>query len=1010
MATSFGRPRFAAALAITCALVPAPAFAAERNFNIPAQSLASALTTWSRQANMQIFFPSEKIKSLRAPALKGSMTPRAALERLIAGSNLRIANVTSGAFVLAEQAPVRQPAAISPRAPAPSELAESELPASDIIVTGIRQSLETARDIKRDSDKVVDAVGAEDVGKFPDENVADSLQRVTGVQITRARGEGSFATIRGLPSYMNLVQFNGHTMLSAIGPGDGISRTFQYSILPSEFVGSLEVYKSPTADMEEGGLAGTIVVRTPRPLKIGKRKIVMNAQGSWESNTGKIAPRLSGIYSDVFADGKLGVTLGVAYAERKTESHTVDFYGFRTDLESIAGGLDLNGDGKVVKTDSVEYGQSNYFYLNTENTQRLSAIGVVEFQPNETLNLYAEGFYGELAAQVEQQISFFRWVDTKGPTVPGEIETGPGLNTTRALRFMADGVDVRALNPYDDRKGHLVSVSAGGKFESGPWKLSFEGSYSDTHQVNDALNLATSGRFRAGYDATVDRRLMSVFYGGGDYQRSLDPSNFSLVSINGQFNQHDRARNKDVRFDLDREVDFLGIRHLVAGFKYSDRWQFRDSGSITISAAEINQLLGGTLQPGPGGTGFSAAPFLRLARPSNGSFLSSYHGASVFPEAWLVSDIRSIIDRFSDEELLAAGDGKNFTNDPVSIVDVSEQAYAGYAQAMFGDKRGPVSGNIGVRVVKTFQSTTGVSPDLTAMTYNAGTGRTTVPATAPAVVERDYVDVLPSANLRWNAGDNLVVRAAASKTMARANLPQMTATVIANAANRTLTKRNPYLEPFRATNFDIGLEWYFGRRNLLSVAAFYKDLESLTENEVRTEYYTVTQINADGSTQPVELDFKVTQPVNVRGVKLKGIEVGYQQQFDFLPKPFDGLGVVANYTFLDNSAPDRLTATSKHSFNLSAYYENRRFSVRASYSFRDRFLSYVENETFDGEQMEPFGTLDASATLNLTRNISAVVQASNLLDADKVQTSTHGTGLLYEDPGRRIVFGVRGRF
>jgi iron complex outermembrane recepter protein len=999
------RPLRAAAILSSCALAVTPALAADRVFDIPAQSLSGALTSWARQANAQIFFPSQKIRRLRSPAVRGSMSREAALKRLLAGSNLRIVSDRGDTIVLAEDLQA---------SPSP-QMQRDDSPASvdttgtqDIVVTGIAQSLETAIDIKRDSNAVVDAVTAEDVGKFPDQNVADSLERITGVQITRARGEGVFATIRGLPSYMNLVQFNGRTLLSAVGFGDAITRSFQYGILPTEFVGSLEVYKSPTADMEEGGLAGTVIVNTPRPLKIGRRRLVLNAQGAWESNTGEVSPRISGIYSDVFADGLFGITLAASYDERKTETHEAEFYGFRNDPETAANKLDYDGDGVVTPGKRVEYAQSNYYYLNTESAQRLNALAVVEVQPSDNLNLYVDAFYGELSSQTQETTTQQRWIDSLGPTVRSEISMAPGLVYDRAVRFMADGVDVRGLNPYDERWGHLVSLALGGKFQSGPWRVKFEGSYTDTDRINNALGLVTAGRFKVGYDVTADERLPSVFYGDDDYRESLDPNSYSLMSLNGTYRKRDRARNKDARIDFERDVDFAGVRTLVAGFKYADRWQYRLTGTLTLTAAEVNQLLGGTLPAM--GTGFGAAPLMRLADPARGGFLSSYHGDAVFPAQWLVPDTKAFLDRFSEEQLLAAGDGKNATVNQASLVDVRERTYAGYAKAVFGDRTSPVSGNIGVRVVKTDQTTLGIAPDLTAMTYNPITGRTTVPAVGAATVRRDYVDVLPSANLRWTLDDTLLLRAAASRTISRPNLASLTATVSVNAGARTMTQQNPYLQPFRATNFDLGLEWYFGRRNLISIAAFHKTLDSLVESAVVTENYTVNQVNPDGTTTPVELDFRVTRPVNREGVRVRGLEFSYQQPFSFLPGPLKHTGIIANYTFLENSSPLKLTATSRNSFNLSAYYEDRRFSIRASYSYRDGFLATPETATADGESLDDFGMLNASATLRLTRGISATVQVSNILDVDTVRISSLDVPMYYSDPGRRIVFGIRGRF
>jgi len=219
----------------------------------------------------------------------------------------------------------------------------------EVVVSGVRRSLENAINTKRDADVVVDAISAEDVGKFPTENIAESLQRVTGVQISRFRGEGQNVTIRGLSPGFTLVELNGHTVANALGAsGTNISRNFDFTILPSEFVSSVEVFKTPSADMEEGGLAGTVIARTVRPLDIGKRKVTANIEEANESNRDEWSPRASAFYTDVFADGKLGVSLGGAYTKRTTETdeHRITRDRRLTEAStSPVKGLDLNGNG-----------------------------------------------------------------------------------------------------------------------------------------------------------------------------------------------------------------------------------------------------------------------------------------------------------------------------------------------------------------------------------------------------------------------------------------------------------------------------------------------------------------------------------------------------------------------------------------------------------------------------------------------------------------------------------------
>lgn len=890
--------------------------------------------------------------------------------------------------------------------------AASEGQGDDIVVSGIRRSLESAIATKRDAGTIVDAIGAEDVGKFPDENVAESLQRITGVQITRNRGDGQQVTIRGLPPAFTLVQFNGRVLPSAISDGATVDRTFNFSILPSEFIRSLEVYKSPTADMEEGGLSGTVVVKTPHALDIGKRILSLSAQGAWEDNTPKVEPRISGVYSDVFADGRLGITLGGAYTKRTRESQDENFLGFRDDLETLGGGLDLNGDGKVVKTDRVEYGNSLFLDLNRETTERISGLGSIQYQATDSLQLFVEGLYSRYRDQVQGQTSLIRWLDNQGPTDPSGIEIAPGRANPRAVKFLSDGVDVRPTGRYQDGLGDLVSISGGAKYAAGPWNVNVEGAYSRSTQKVNNLTIATSGRFKVGYDSTVDDEMISAFYGGDDYQASMDPNNFQILTLNGAFHKKSHNDMKSAKLDIDRDFDGGFLSRIEAGFKYTDQTLHGDNGRLVLTGAQINTLMGGALAESIYGKGtFSAAPFLVVAKPSRGGFLESYGGAAMIPALWLTSNTKGFLDQFSDQQLIDAGGAGGFTNDPSGIIDVAETVYAGYVKADFGARDDRVSGNIGLRAVLTQQHVGGVSPDLTAITYRPSAGNiTTIPAAGEVGIDRQYWDYLPSANLRVKLSDTLVARFAASRTMSRPALGDISPTATASGTRRTIATGNPDLDPFRSNNLDASIEWYFGDRALVSVAAFYKDVVSLIRSDTYTQSLTVTQINADGSTQPLDLDFQVTKPVNGTGVKVKGLELSYQQPFTFLPGVFKHLGFIGNYTYVENSDPTQLTGTSRHNFNLSGYYEDARLSVRLAYTYRDGFLSGSGGAFGDGVQTRAFGVLNANLTYNLTDNVSVVLEGQNILNEPQVTTTLGGVPLSYEDDGRRFLFGVRGRF
>ncbi len=274
----------------------------------------------------------------------------------------------------------------------------------DIVVTGVRASLRSAADQKRNAAQIIDAITSEDIGKFPTENVADASQRITGVQITRTRGSGTGVSVRGLPTDFTRVQLNGSTLSSAIvdlrggGAGGNIGRAFDFRLLPTEFVSAVEVTKSQTAEMQEGGLAGTINVKTVRPLELGKTTAVGSLFGVWNSNSGKTTPQASGLFSTTLADGRLGILVAGGYSRDRTETHSVNNVGWAVTSEATLR-QDLKGDGD--RADRFNIPSQIRTEIAREDRKRTVLTSVLEFQATDSVKLYAEGFYSKFDIEVE---------------------------------------------------------------------------------------------------------------------------------------------------------------------------------------------------------------------------------------------------------------------------------------------------------------------------------------------------------------------------------------------------------------------------------------------------------------------------------------------------------------------------------------------------------------------------------------------------------------------------------
>jgi iron complex outermembrane receptor protein len=919
---------------------------------------------------------------------------------------------------------------------APGQSTGGDNAVQEIVVTGVRRSLENAISTKRDADVVVDAISAEDVGKFPTENVAESLQRVTGVQISRFRGEGNTVTVRGLPSDFTLVELNGHTLANVLGPaGSNVSRSFDFTILPSEFVSKVEVFKTPSADMEEGGLAGTVVARTARPLEIGKRKITANIEEANESNRDQWAPRASAFYTDVFADGKFGVSLGGAYTKRLTETHEQNITRYRRVTEGTTSPIkpmDLNGDGVIATKDLTKYAllDSIFQEIYREDRERKTAMGTIQFKPTDHLDFTLDSFYGKMHLFSPRLSDLVRiGAAAQGPVVAGTsvIDQRPGnsasvgdngnpVNTIESIDVK--GVDERADGRTEARDADLLSVGLNGTWHNdNELKVSTEVSLSRARQVMDNPLEENQRLADVQYDLRPNSDLVTYHYVGADATGHLDPNSFTLLSLNGEWGQRRSDDQRDASIDIDKGVHWGWLDSVKFGGRYAVRSVFQDNRRIAATSTALQTLWGGT--PIIGNTVRGAAPsgdhsllFLVPTHPSTGTFGDANGStAALFPQTYLDNNPFAFINHFGRSAI------ENLpgviTNDATGVYDVKEHAGAVYFRANLAAFNNRLTGNVGVRVVRTEQISKGVAPDLNNITFRPQAGSITqVPSAGPVLVDRTYNDVLPSLNLKYDLMEDLVLRASASRTMARPTLTALSPTVGASGANSTITRNNPYLTPFRSNNYDLSTEWYFAEGGLLSAALFYKDIVSQIVPVSNLVPITITQINGDGSTQRVQQNWTVSSLVNGQGISVDGAEISYQQNLDFLPGPLKWFGFLGNYTYLQSHGGTLpLVGASKNNYTASVYYERGWFGGRVSYTYRGKFYVSTEGNTRDQVWEQPFGTLDANVTANIGEHFAVVLEATNILQAvDRRRFEPIDLTADYLDNGRRILAGVRATF
>lgn len=832
-------------------------------------------------------------------------------------------------------------------------------PGDEIVVSGIRASLEQAADIKREADQVVDVITAEDVGKLPDANVAEALQRVTGVQITRVFGEGQSVSVRGLQQVR--VEVDGRTLLgwsARLSPpeNDQLGRSSGLDSVPSSLFGRLEVRKSPLASQAEGGLGGTVNLVTPKPLSFKEPTVSLRVQGVYSENSDKFEPAITGFATTKFADGRIGIMLAGEYQKRTSTTQTFERNNF-LNRNYTANGVTTLQQTPVL----LQYEQF------TVDRSRLGLNGAIQFEVTPEFTITADALYSKLTTGRKQDFFAFRLPTGTNPVTNAVVENGA------VVAGNANG-----------------TVTTAGQIRKEPTE-SFLYGLNGKYQ-NDGLTIEADGYYSKG---TIDQTIQIITLqgtaavpGAFDFRDVTIPS----LTLGGTFNPTSYASynpaNNGVRSNrliglleewtgkLDVSYETAGGVTISAGARYTDLHARSNAfrSQVTPTRAELE-------------------PYLNLV--DMGDFLSDIGGA--FPRSFLSTapTFDYVFTRAQAAEPNPNANGlstllPNLQRD----YDFSERTLAAYLMV---SGEGEIVGisykaNAGVRIASTRLSVDSY--------VNVGTVSTLVND------KNRYTNVLPSANIAFNVTDDFLVRMSASQTMQRASIADLAPSTFFNATNLSVTGGNVNLEPPISTQADISFEYYTGKSSLISGAFFYKDVKNFIAS------FVTTGIDTNLDPQGRELTF--SRPENLSSARIKGFEIGIQQFADFLPAPFDGLGIIANYTYSDSedAAGFPLVAVSKNSYNLVGLFEKGPFSARVAYNYRDEAVfEFSEGRpSFVGARSQ----LDAQVGFDITRNFALSLQAQNLMprkSATSEYSNFNPTALnSYALSERRYSVGLRAKF
>ena len=853
----------------------------------------------------------------------------------------------------------------------------------ELVVTGIRASQEQSIATKRNADAVVDSITAEDVGKFPDKNVAEALQRVPGIVINREFGEGERVSVRGTAPNLTRTLLDGHGLATAdwfILDQLSATRSFNYLMLPSEIIGKVNVYKSPTAALEEGGIGALIDVETRRPLDLKPLFFVGSVAAGYNERADKTNPAASGLFSWKNADSTLGVLVAGIYEKREIRRDGVETLGYFNNGTSAAPQLVPSLIGSA---------------LFQQKRERKGINGAVQWRPNDQLEVDLTGLISKFGANNFNQ-NYLAWgsnalggggtltnVTMQGDTaVAGRVTSTPGgrgVVYDSIERF----ADTRARNIDLEVKYHL----------SDDWDLRGRLGYTDAYGNTDSQPFVEFGA-PATFDYDLRGGVPKVHF------TNLDPTKPSAL-------QFDFASLHQITSDDEEKYGYLDFTHRV---DWGPMHTLRFGAKITDHERSVDfqaTTYGGFFLPlqanGCGGGVCTPTNFAGPLTPSD--FLENIAATGTLTSYFQV-------DRDKLESILFGLPASVRARVPnySAIFDIEEKGYAGYVMGEFGGDGW--RGNVGVRVVETKQTSSGYVQQ---SVMKPGYVSNAFGIFQPVTIDRSYTDILPSININFDLTDQIVLRVAAARTMARPDYTDIAPTVNLNVGSLSGTSGNPDLDPYRANQFDVSLEWYPNKDTIVAGALFYKDIESfITDKPIQQAFSVETNTpnlsrcsSAATPTSPNLYNclFDINQRSNGGGGHVEGLELTVQAPV------WNGFGVQTNYTYshAKTQSGDPLPGNSENTFNFTGYYENDRLQARLGYTYRsDFFITFDRSTPLNQKALK---SLDGQVSFAVTDNFTLTFDAINITN-EKIEQYSGGTfrpRAIY-DNGRQYYAGLRFKF
>ena len=877
-------------------------------------------------------------------------------------SHYKLLSAVSGLALMAAASAHAQTAA----APAPEASAQVD----EVVVTGVRKSMREALDVKRGSDKVVEAISAKDIGVLPDVTIAESIARLPGVNATRDRGNDSQAVVRGLGARLVLGTINNREVASTEP-----DRNVRWEIYPSEVVSGVQVYKSQSADLIAGGVAATINIDTIAPLDYKGPSVVLRA-GPVYYDGGKDIPnysttgyRGSGSIVHKFNDD-LAVVVGLTAQRQKNGYGSFTGWGYNDSVARPPAGAsdysgDLNNDGKL---DATPWGAQQS--VSRIDQKRTGVSSGLQWKPTDGFELKADVLYSKIKiTEVQDQTVWGRnnWGNWNNGNQGDYNAAGSSytlINNTVVAATLPYSSVTTVLSKYSEDKDLFVG-GLNGKWTSDQWTVTADASYSKAKRSNtwkgvrvESYPTSTSFDTRAGKTPTITTSQATL---------GLDKYANQYGTFDGPEHLNDEL--KAGALDFTRDLEGAPFKSVQFGLRASDRT--KDHTNFSFS-------------PAPTGATVSSSLFTAYT-------LSD--GANV--PAILTGDIDAIAAIAYGSNAFALS---NATEKLAERWSVNEKVYEGYGKLNFAADSVAgswLTGNVGVRVVHTATSSDGQQQN-TAGVFSGVT------------VDADYTDILPSANAKLDFGDGKVLRLGVAKVIARPPLDEL-------RASRSLTTWSPYtgsagnptLDPFKAWQLDASAEWYFRPEALIAASYYYKDVSSYIGWKQSPVVY-------NGIT------YAVSSPTNGGGGYIQGLELTFQTPFFFLPKGLDKFGLYSNYAYVDSDLkefspannPLDMTGLAKNTATIDLWYANGPLEARLGYKYHSPMTVIYGWSGADLQTLETEKTLDFSASYTFNDHVAVRFQVNNLTNEELRMYRDNDPNRIgrYDVYGRRFLADVTVKF